>query len=84
MLLATTHAVKITRTAVRARGKRGFLVSGKVNGTDFRGVVDFAADHGDGKVLDLVTDFVAAPGRFKHLERDIIDAAAAHAGLVTS
>lgn len=80
-MLATTHAVKINSTAVRARGFRGFLVNGKINGVDFRGVVDFAADHGDGKVLDLVTDFRAVPGRFRNLERDIIDAAAVHAGL---
>ena len=77
-----THLVQITHATVRPRGARGFLVSGKVNGTPFRGVVDFAASHGDGKILDLVTDFVAAPGRFKNLERDIIDAAAVRAGVV--
>jgi len=81
MLLATTHTIKINSTAVRAPGKRGFLVNGKINGVDFRGVVDFAADHGNGKIIDLVTDFCAVPGRFGNLEHDIIDAASVHAGV---
>ena len=73
----TEPAVIVTRATVRARGFRGFLVAGTIDGLDFHGVVDFQKC----KVLELSTDFASRPGCFTALQTEIVNAAARRAGV---